>query len=130
MIIRYCSRVFGMNHKRVMFSIPVLAQINLNGNCFIITYVSLTIMLASRTKVSWGDIALIALLVFFLSLGAPNQPGSCLIGILIILSYMDASKLIPLAIYSEAAFGSLLDMTNITGDIVTAAEFDRKLKKV
>lgn len=109
-----------------MFAIPVLAQINLNGNCFIITYISLVIMLASRTEVAWVDIALIALLVFFLSLGAPNQPGSCLIGILIILKYMDASNLIPLAIYSEVVFGSLLDLTNVTGDIVTATEFDRK----
>ena len=112
----------------MMFAIPVLAQINLNGNCFIITYISLVIMLASRTDIAWGDIALIALLVFFLSLGAPNQPGSCLIGLLIILKYMDASQLIPLAIYSEVVFGNLLDMINVTGDIVTAAEFDQKYK--
>ena len=126
--IRYCSRAFHMDRKKLSLSIPVLAQINLDGNCFIITYVSLILMLASKTTAGWVNIALIALLVFFLSLGAPNQPGSCLIGILIILTYMNALELIPLAIFCEVAFGSLLNLINITGDIVTAAEFDRKEK--
>jgi len=85
-------------------------------------------MLNSRTDVSWVNIALIPLQVFFLSLGAPNQPGSCLIGILIILTYMHASDLIPLAIFSEVVFGSLLDMTNITGDIVPVAELEQREK--
>ena len=67
---------------------------------------------------------MIALLVFFLSLGAPNQPGSCLIGVLIILSYMNALELIPLAIFSELVFGSLQNLINVVGDIVTAAEFE------
>ena len=126
--IRYCSRVFHMERKKLMLSIPILAQINLDGNCFILTYISMILMLNTRTDVSWVNIALIPLLVFFLSLGAPNQPGSCMIGILIILTYMHASDLIPLAIFSEVVFGSLLDMTNITGDIVTVAELEQREK--
>ena len=128
--IRYCSRVYHMDRKKLSLSIPVLAQINFDGNCFIITYLSLVLMLTSRTAVAWTDIALIGLLVLFLSLGAPNQPGSCLIGILIILTYMEALELIPLAIFSEVVFGSLLNLTNITGDIITAAELDRKEKRI
>ena len=48
------------------------------------------------------------------------------IGVLIILNYMNAPELIPLAIYSEVVFGSLQNLINLTGDIVTAAEFERK----
>lgn len=47
-----------------------------------------------------------------------------------ILTYMNAQDLIPLAIFSEVVFGSLQNLTNITGDIVTAAELDRKQKTV
>lgn len=126
--IRYCSREFNMDRKKLELSIPVLAQINLDGNCFIITCVTLILMLASKTTAGWVDIALIALLVFFLSLGAPNQPGSCLIGVLIILSYMNALELIPLAIFSELVFGSLQNLINVVGDIVTAAEFEQDKK--
>ena len=126
--IRYCARAFNMDRKRLEVSIPMLAQINLDGNCFFITFIMLTFMLTTNTKFGWANIVLIALLVFYLSLGAPNQPGSCLIGVLIILTYMNATRLIPLAIYCEVAYGNLLNLTNITGDIVTAAEFDRKEK--
>lgn len=79
-------------------------------------------MFFSNTDVSWVNIVLIAVLVFFLSLGAPNQPGSVLIGITIILAYMNSQNLIPLAIICEAAFGGLLNLINITGDIITAIE--------
>ena len=120
--IRYCSRVFHLERKKLEISIPVLAQLNLDGNCFFLTFISLILMFFSNTDVTWLSIVSIAVLVFFLSLGAPNQPGSALIGITIILAYMNAQNLIPLAIISEAAFGGLLNLTNIVGDIITAIE--------
>jgi Na+/H+-dicarboxylate symporter len=120
--IRYCSRVFHLERKNLELSIRVLAQLNLDGNCFFLTFISLILMFFSNTDVSWVNIVLIAVLVFFLSLGAPNQPGSVLIGITIILAYMNARNLIPLAIICEAAFGGLLNLINITGDIITAIE--------
>ena len=120
--IRYCSRVFHLERKNLELSIPVLAQLNLDGNCFFLTFISLILMFFSNTDVSWVNIVLIAVLVFFLSLGAPNQPGSVLIGITIILAYMNSQNLIPLAIICEAAFGGLLNLINITGDIITAIE--------
>ena len=126
--IRYCSRVFGMDRRRLEVSIPVLAQVNLDGNCFFITFIMLILMFTSNTNFGWSNIIVIAMLVFFLSLGAPNQPGSVLIGVLIILTYMNALRLLPLAIYCEVAYGGLLNLTNVTGDIVTAIGFERKMK--
>ena len=123
--IRYCSRVFQLEWKKLENTIPVLAQLNLDGNCFLLTFLTLVIMFVSNTEVSWINIAAIAILVFFLSLGAPNQPGSCLIGVLIILTYMNAQNLIPLAIICEAVFGGLLNLVNITGDIITVMEVNR-----
>ena len=112
--IRYCSRVF---------------QLDLDGNCFFLTFITLTLMFISGTDVTWVNIVMIAVLVFFLSLGAPNQPGSALIGIMIILFYMDAQSQIPLAILCEAAFGGLLNLTNIVGDVITTMEVNHVKKK-
>ena len=126
--IRYCSREFHLDWKKLEVSIPVLAQINLDGNCFFLTFISLMLMLFSNTDIHWVSIASIAVLVFFLSLGAPNQPGSTLIGITIILAYMKAPNLIHLAILCEAAFGGIMNLTNIVGDVITAIEVDRAEK--
>lgn len=58
-----------------------------------------------------------------------NQPGSILIGLLIILIYLNASNLIPLAIFGEVVFGGLLNLTNVTGVIITAVEMENKNEK-
>ena len=71
---------------------------------------------------------MVGLVVFFLSLGAPNQPGSIIIGLLVIFSYMNALDIVALAIYSEAVFGSLLSATNAAGDIVTVAIAEKQEK--
>ena len=68
------------------------------------------------------------LLVFFLSLGAPNQSGSILIGLIVIFSYMNALDIIALAVFSEAIFGSLISAANAAGDIITIAITDKHEK--
>ena len=99
----------------------MLSQINLDGNCFIITLIALTLMFTTGAGISWIDVIMVCLVTFFLSLGAPNQPGSILIGLLVIFSYMNALDIVALAIYAETVFGSLLSATNAVGDIVTVA---------
>ena len=118
---RYCITKYGFDRKRTDRVLPLLAQINLDGNCFIITLIALMLMYTTGSSISWLDVAMVGLVVFFLSLGAPNQPGSILIGLIVIFSYMNALDIIALAIYSEAIFGSLLSAANAAGDIVTVA---------
>jgi len=45
------------------------------------------------------------------------------------LSYLNASHLIPLAIFGEVVFGGLLNLTNVTGVIITAVEMENKNEK-
>lgn len=117
---RYCVTQFGIDRKLLDESLPALASVNLNGNCFIITFIAIMFVQFNDLSVtSWGDIAIIGIVVFFLSLGAPNQPGSILIGMLVILSYVQATWAISVAICCEALFGGYLSMTNAVGDIVT-----------
>ena len=122
---RYCITKYGFDRKRAESVLPMLAQINLDGNCFIITLIALILMFTTGSGISWFDVIMVGLVVFFLSLGAPNQPGSILIGLLVIFNYMDALDIIALAIYAEAIFGSLLSVTNAAGDIVTIAITDK-----
>ena len=123
--VRYCVSVYKVNRKKLDDYLTYLAQANLNGNCFVVTLIGLMLILAVGKQISGFDVMTVCVLVFFLSLGAPNQPGSILIGLLVILSYMDALDIIAIAISSEVFFGHLVSITNAVGDIVTVATTDK-----
>ena len=124
--IRYCVRKFGYSRQRLSENLPILAQTNQDGNCYLITLISMIFVFLLGVEVSWMHIVAIAVLVLFLSVGAPNQPGSMLIGILIITFFLKADQLISIAIYAEVFFGALQNIINVIGDIVTVAIEERK----
>ena len=124
--IRYCSRKYGYSRKRLTAKLPILAQTNLDGNCYLIMLISMIFIFLLGIEVSWLQIIGIALLVLFLSVGAPNQPGSIVIGMLIITFYFQADKLILIAIFAEVFFGSIQNIINVLGDIVTVAIEEQK----
>lgn len=125
---RYCARRYGIDRKRLEDYLPVLAQVNMDGNCFIITLIAALFMVTASGTVTLFDVVVIGLVILFLSLGAPNQPGSILIGLLMVFRYLQADGMIALAIYSEALFGNLLCMTNAVGDVVEIAITDKREK--
>ncbi len=71
----------------------------------------------------------IAILVVFLSFGAPNQPGSILIGTLIVAMFLQGDVLIPTAVYLEVFFGGIQNIINVTGDVVTIAIEEKQVWK-
>ena len=119
--IRYCARAFSFDRSRMEQSMPVLAQINLDGNCFIITMLAMLYVAVNSTPLSFGDSIAVGILVLFLSIGAPNQPGSCLLGLSIVMVFLEALPLVTVAIEGEVFFGGILNLMNIAGDIVTVA---------
>ncbi len=119
--IRYCARTYGFDRKRLEHYMPVLAQINLDGNCFLITMIAMLYIAINSTPLSIGDTISVGILVLLLSLGAPNQPGSCLVGLTIVMVFIGAEELCTIAIIGELFFGGILNLTNIAGDIVTVA---------
>ncbi len=127
--IRYCSRKYGYDRKRLSENLPILAQTNLDGNCFLIMLISMSFIFLLGIEISWLQIIGIAFLILFLSVGAPNQPGSIMIGILIITLYLKADELILIAIFAEVFFGWLQNIINVIGDIVTAAIEEQKYNK-
>ncbi|MBO5513963.1 MAG: cation:dicarboxylase symporter family transporter [Mogibacterium sp.] len=123
--IRYCMKNFGLDRKKLEVTMPVLAQINLDGNCYVLTLIAGILFMFSGSGFQLGELILIGVLIFVLSLGAPNQPGSCIIGILIIIHYLGAYALIPFAFFAEVFFGGLLNLMNVTGDVVTVVTKER-----
>lgn len=119
--IRYCSKVFNMDRGMLNRNLPVLAETNLDGNCFLLVFFSLAFVYATGTELSWLSFIGLAVLVLFLSLGAPNQPGSILIGMLIITMYLNTPEVVCVAIYLEAFFGIAQNAINVIGDIVMMA---------
>ena len=122
--IRYCAKNYGFDRERLKDSIPVLAQINLDGNCYLLTLCALMFIYTIDINVSWLDITLISMLILFVSMGAPNQPGSCMIGIMMVICYFNVYSLITMAIYIEVFLSGILNLTNVVGDIVTVAVED------
>lgn len=119
--IRYCARAYGFDRRKLEKSLPVLAQINLDGNCFLITVTAMLYIAVNSTPLSMGDTIAVGILVLLLSLGAPNQPGSCLIGLTIVMIFLQATDLATIAMIGEVFFGGILNLTNIAGDLVTVA---------
>jgi len=126
--VRYCSKVFGMDRAMLKRNLPVLAEINLDGNCFLLVFFTLAFSFATATELTWLSFIGLAALVLFLSFGAPNQPGSILIGMLIITMYLNAFEVVCMAIYLEAFFGIAQNTVNVIGDIVIAAVEDSREK--
>lgn len=127
--IRYCTVNFGMDRKRLEQKLPMLAQLNLDGNCFMLMLITMMFIQLTGLSVSWFDILVLVALVVFLSMGAPNQPGSMLIGMLIIINYLKAFDMIAVAIYCEVFFGSIINLINVEGDIVSIAVEEANEKK-
>ena len=119
---RYCVKNYKMNRKRLEESLPMLAQTNLDGNCLIIMGITCGLIFLNGSSISVVEFLLLAFTVLFLSLGAPNQPGSILIGTLIIISYLTPTgTMVGIAIYMEVIYGSVQNIINVLGDIVTVA---------
>ena len=127
---RFCVKVFNMDRKMLEHYLPVLAEINLDGNCFLLAFFTLAFALIMETSLSWLSVIGLAVLVLLLSLGAPNQPGGLLIGMLIIAAYLGSADQLCIAIISEAFFGGLQNLINVIGDIVMVAIEDNREKSL
>ena len=120
--IRYCARHYGMSRERLSNNLPVLAQLSLDGNTFILMYIAMIGVFMIGSDIHWVHILAIGLLVLFLELGAPNQPGGILVGTLIIITYLNLPDMLRMAIYLEVFFGSAQNIVNVISNIVEMAE--------
>ena len=120
--VRYCAKNYGMDRRNLAFKLPILAQQSLDGNCFLLIFIAMSCNFLVGGSLDAVNIVSIALLVLFLELGAPNQPGSILIGSLIIITYLNLPDMLRMAIYLEVLLGSAQNMINVISNIVAMAE--------
>jgi Na+/H+-dicarboxylate symporter len=100
----------------------VLAQTSLDGNCFILMLLATIFIFVANCPVSRLNVVVVALIVLFLSFGAPNQPGSILIGMLIILTYLNSGAAVSMALCFELFCGALQNILNVISSIVMVTE--------
>lgn len=107
------------------------ANINMDGNCLIITM--MIMLICGYCNIQMDVLSTIEMLVIILLLGvgSPNQPGSFTIGMIVLMGFLGISKdLYPLIIITEGLFCKFYSSINAFGDIVTvAALVDDDLKK-
>ena len=121
--IRYCARHYGMDRKQLEMSLPALSQTMFDGNCYFLMAIAIFISFDMGMDITWYGLLILMFLVIFLSLGAPNQPGSILIGSIILLKHLDYdyTSIMFAPVFFEAAFGIFQNLFNVMGDIVTVA---------
>ena len=129
--IRYCARNLGIDRKRLEMKLPILAQVMYDGNGFLLMSIAMFLAFSTGRAVTWYGVLMSGILVFFLSLGAPNQPGGLLVGTMIMIQYfgVDLSSAIYLAIAFEAALGVFQNLFNVAGDIVTVTIEEERIRK-
>ena len=120
--VRYCVKNFGFSRERLEKELPVLAQTNLDGNCYVLMFIAVAFILFASNEGSWFSIVVVGFIVLFLSSGSPNQPGSILIGILIVSTYLASQADIQMALCFELFCGGLQNIINVISGMVVAAE--------
>ena len=121
--IRYLVKNFGFSRERLEKELPVMAQTNLDGNGYVIMFIAVAyIIFVSQSEASWLSVIVVGLIVLFLSSGSPNQPGSILIGILIVSTYLASEADIQLALCFELFCGGLQNIINVISGVVAVAE--------
>ena len=120
--VRYCVENFGFKRERLKKELPVTAQTNLDGNCYVLMFVAVAYILFADNEGSWLSIVVVGLIVLFLSSGSPNQPGSILIGMLIVSTYLASQANIQMALCFELFCGGFQNIINVISSMVAAAE--------
>ena len=117
---RFCNKILGIKMKYADSAVPIVSQLNLDGNCFLLTFISLVVAEASSVDFYLETILGLMIVIVGLSLGAPNQPGSLIIGLVVSLSFLgDASAMMGILILIEAFVGRFLTLINTLGNITT-----------
>lgn len=126
---RFCNKVFGIPLERLDVEIPILAQINQTCNSFILMTVTLMMSYYIGIQIDAIGLLFLGILLVFISIGAPGQDGSLLIGLIIIFSFTGMNfGLIATAIYVEAIIGRMLPVMNALFDITTVVSGEKQIK--
>ena len=103
---------------------------NMDGNCMIISTTILVLLTCTGVQLSVVQVISMLFIIILLSVGAPNQPGSFQLSMIVLMAYVGISgDLYGDILIIEAFTGKLYSCVNALGDIVTMVMESHRLKK-
>lgn len=104
------------------------SYVNMDGNCLIISFTAFCMLAGCGDDITLARTVGLTMIIILVSIGAPNQPGSFLIGTTFILSYVGLSQdLCVTMIMIEALTSKIYSSINSIGDIVTIVTTGEKI---
>ena len=129
--IRGARKCFGLPVDFLETSIPLGANINMDASSMYITVVVLLMGVANGINPSVEQICIVAALALCMSVGAPNQPGTGIVTIAVIMPILNIpNDVICVAIVLETVLGALCAAFNTTGDVVSSMIIAKKFKMI
>jgi len=127
---RVLSRRLSLSRDYLTEALNLGALLNMDGNSIVITVVLLNTISAIGVSLSPMKYVGMAIILLLFSVGAPNQPGSFLLGMIILMTFIGISiELIGVMLIIEALASKLYSSFNSIGDIVTLVIEDERLKR-
>ncbi|GEM_PF-3816587 len=119
--VRKLNEKFGIPVKYLKNILTLGAKENMDANCALLGLFTMVVVLSSGIDLTLMQGFFLVLVVIFLSLGSPNLPGSLLLGILIIFTYLGIdSSLLCSYILMEAVLSKSTAFINTVGDLTVA----------
>lgn len=106
------------------------SKVNMTGNCLIISFFSMLMIYSADIKIIPFLVFNIGLIIILLSVGAPNQPGSFLLGMVFIVSFLGMStESYFVIIIMEYILGRTYSCLNCLDDIILMVVENKKRGK-
>lgn len=125
--IEYCHETFGISRERLEEMVPFCAHNNMDGNCLFLGITTLSIAYVCGFEIDVSLVVILMIVSIVLSAGAPNQPGSGIICMAVILPMMGVStEFIVPVIFLDLLAESLIAFTNSIGDAATVVALNSR----
>lgn len=125
--IKYCWKKLKISRNFLDLTIPIGSAINMDAICLTATLLILTLAGTDGLQLPLSQMLLVALLVMFVSIGAPNQPGTLTIISTVILPQIGVTlETLGTVVLVELILSRMLAMMDVIGDVVCVAVTDKK----
>ncbi len=131
---RILSRKMKLSRDYLDEGLKLGILLNMDGNCLTVTVVLMNMVTAAGVNISPMKYLGVAIIMLLFSVGAPNLPGSFLLGMIILMSFVGiSSELVAVVLIFEALISKFYSFLNAAGDIITLVvedeQYRRKLAK-
>lgn len=117
--LRHCTEKLDLPKRPLEVSIPLGANMNMDGNCATLMFLMPVLGLITGVELSLVEVFVMGLTILVLSLGAPNQPGSLTVAAMVLLPQLGLTQsVMTTVIIIELITCRILAASNVLGDVV------------